>query len=142
MAVTEVHPALCSLHHAQLLLQLYAHLAVALPIVLNLGWAIHHVCACVLQDIDVETLMQEIKQWGPQDQAAPPADRSLDDEPDSQTPRRVRPPKEEQPVTSPSASLTPNQAGVIQEQSPSSQDKVRQGCCLAPTHTELLPASL
>ncbi|KAL3131725.1 hypothetical protein ABBQ38_007446 [Trebouxia sp. C0009 RCD-2024] len=78
------------------------------------------------EDIDVETLMQEIKQWGPQDQAAPPADRSLDDEPDSQTPRRVRPPKEEQPVTSPSASLTPNQAGVIQEQSPSSQDKSAQ----------------
>lgn len=117
-----------------LLLELYGHISVALPIGLNLGLAIYHACPCVLQDIDVETLMQEIKQWGPQDQAAPPADRPLDDEPDSHTPRRVRASQEEQPVTSPSASLTPNQAVVIQEQSPSSHDKVRQGCFLAYAH--------
>lgn len=80
---------------------------------------------CAVQDIDVETLMQEIKQWGPQDHAAPPAGRSLNTEPGAQTPRRgVSPGKAEQAVASPSqGSLTPDQSP-LHEDSSSSSDKV------------------
>lgn len=80
---------------------------------------------CALQDIDVETLMQEITQWGPQDHAAPPADRSLNAQPGAQTPRRrVSPEKAEQAMASPSqGSLTPDQSP-LHEESSSSSEKV------------------
>ena len=74
----------------------------------------------MLQDIDVETLMQEIKQWGPQQQAGGEAGGA---EPDSQTPRRVSPDKADQAAASPSQSLTPNQS-TIHEESSSSSEKV------------------
>lgn len=95
----------------------------------------------MLQDIDVETLMQEIKQWGPQDQAAAPADRSFHGEPESQTPRRVSPFKEELPVTSASTSLTPIQAPT-QEDSPSSHAKVGQEFLVTAVCKKRLTASL
>ncbi len=93
----------------------------------------------MLQDIDVETLMQEIKQWGPQDQAVAPAERSLEDEPDAQTPRRASSPKEDQAIPSPATSLTPDQPASVQEESPSSHAKVRQG--FVAIARDLLPVS-
>lgn len=81
--------------------------------------------------MDVETLMQEIKQWGPQDQAGPPVDGRLRIEPGSQTPPRgVSPHKAEQSGVSPSPShsLTPNQSSIHEEPS-SSSEKVRGVHC-------------
>ena len=79
-----------------------------------------------MQDMDVETLMQEIKQWGPQDQGqrplgdAPPAD--IDDS-ESQPPCRLDLDKADEPSASPQQSLTPNHSQAQQDEASSSSDK-------------------
>ena len=82
----------------------------------------------ILQDIDVETLMQEIKHWGPQDPK--PAGDAVLTHTDSQTPRRLSLDQADDssasPGASPEHSPTPEHAGaqVPQRESSSSSDKV------------------
>ena len=89
-----------------------------------------------MQDIDVETLMQEIKQWGPQDQGqrplgdAPPAD--VDDS-ESQPPCRLDLDKADEPSASPQQSLTPNHSQAQQDEA-SCSDKA--------SHTHTTPPDL
>ena len=63
-----------------------------------------HVCIlillCLQQDMDVETLMQEIKQWDGQDQAQKPAQDASLDEPESRTPRKMSFDTAEEPASS------------------------------------------
>lgn len=76
-----------------------------------------------LQDMDVETLMQEIKQWGPQDQNQAPPGAAPVNEPESQTPRRVSPERNEEQVPSPVRSITPAHSPVQDDGATSSSDK-------------------
>ena len=92
---------------------------------------------CVMQDMDVETLMQEIKQWGPQDQGqrplgdAPPAD--IDDS-ESQPPCRLDLDKADEPSASPQQSLTPNHSQAQEDEASSSSDKASHMHTNPPTH--------
>lgn len=80
-----------------------------------------------LQDMDVETLMQEIKQWGPQDQNQAPPGAAPVSEPESQTPRRVSPERDEEQVPSPVQSITPSHSQVQDDGATSSSDKASFG---------------
>ena len=68
----------------------------------------------MMQDIDVETLMQEIRQWNPQDpvtSAAPVAALETGPQPDSQTDPEASPSGQGiglLPVQSPAHSLSPD----------------------------------
>ena len=83
----------------------------------------------MLQDLDVETLMQEITQWGPQDKAGGLADGAGSNDLKSQTPPRVSPDKAEQPAASLSHSLTPKHS-TLPDESPMSSAKVSKASAL------------
>lgn len=69
--------------------------------------------------------MQEIKQWGPQDQDHKPSlEEASTNEPESQTPRRLSLDQADEPVTSSVHSLTPNHSLVQEEEASSSTEKV------------------
>lgn len=87
----------------------------------------------VMQDMDVETLMQEIKQWGPQDQgqapqvqAQAPQEGAIMNEPDSQSPGRLSLDKTDQPSSSSVQVDTPDHSQTQveeEEEASSSSDK-------------------
>lgn len=86
----------------------------------------------VMQDMDVETLMQEIKQWGPQDQdQAPrvqdqtPQEDAIVNEAESQSPGRLSLDKTDQPSSSSMQVDTPDhsQNQEEEEEASSSSDK-------------------
>ncbi|DBB08621.1 TPA: hypothetical protein ACH3X3_008748 [Trebouxia sp. C0006] len=85
------------------------------------------------EDMDVETLMQEIKQWGPQDQgqapqvqAQAPQEGAIMNEPDSQSPGRLSLDKTDQPSSSSVQVDTPDHSQTQveeEEEASSSSDK-------------------
>ena len=97
----------------------------------------------VMQDMDVETLMQEIKQWGPQDQApqvqdqAPqvqdqaPQESAIMNDPGSQSPGRLSLDKTDQPSSSSVQVDTPDhsQNQEEEEEASSSNDKASLESC-------------
>ncbi len=92
----------------------------------------------VLQDMDVETLMQEIKQWGPQDQgqappvqAQAPQEDATGNEPESQSPGRLSLDKTNQPSSSSVQMDTPDhsQNQEEEEEVSSSSDKASLQTC-------------
>ena len=100
----------------------------------------------VLQDMDVETLMQEIKQWGPQDQGQAPQDRAqapqvqtqapqedaIMNEPESQSPGRLSLEETDQPSSSSVQMDTPDHSQTQveeEEEASSSSDKASLESC-------------
>jgi len=87
----------------------------------------------VMQDMDVETLMQEIKQWGPQDQGQAPQVQdqapqleAIMNEPESQSPGRLSLDKADQPSSSSMQVDTPDHSQnqvEEEEEASSSSDK-------------------
>ncbi len=98
----------------------------------------------VMQDMDVETLMQEIKQWGPQDQAPQVQDQApqvqdqapqleaIMNEPESQSPGRLSLDKTDQPSSSSMQVDTPDHSQTQmeeEEEASSSSDKASFESC-------------
>ncbi len=90
----------------------------------------------VMQDMDVETLMQEIKQWGPQDQDQAPQDQdqatqedAIMNEPESQSPGRLSLDKTDQPSSSSVQMGTPDHSQDQEEEASSSSGKASLETC-------------
>lgn len=90
----------------------------------------------VMQDMDVETLMQEIKQWGPQDQDQAPQDQdqapqedAIMNEPESQSPGRLSLDKTDHPSSSSVQMGTPDHSQDQEEEASSSSGKASLETC-------------